>query len=92
MFASAKLLFRNFRSFRCARRISFVDPDTDLVRPDHRACWLLMSSGKTTVLESVEALLALDRVFACGAGPRQRTSEPLKSSFVDLILEFRLKI
>lgn len=52
-----ELTFHNFRSFRGERRISFVDPLTDTVRP----VTVLAGSngcGKTTVLEAIEALLA----------------------------------
>ena len=32
-----EIVFNNVRSFRGERRISFVDPDTNQVRPGHRA-------------------------------------------------------
>ncbi len=51
-----KLVFRDFRSFRGRREISFVDPLTDTVRP---VTVLAGSngSGKTTVLEVIGQLL-----------------------------------
>ncbi len=51
-----EIIFNNFRSFRGERRISFVDPLTDTVRPIS----VLAGSngtGKTTILEAIEALL-----------------------------------
>lgn len=52
-----ELLFKDFRSFRGERRITFTDPLTSLVRP---VTVLAGSngSGKTTILETIEALLA----------------------------------
>ena len=52
-----EILFNDFRSFRGERRISFVDPQTDTVRP---VTVLAGSngSGKTSVLDAIEALLA----------------------------------
>lgn len=51
-----EILFNNFRSFRGEHRISFVDPVTNTVRP----LTVLAGSngsGKTTVLEAIDALL-----------------------------------
>lgn len=51
-----EMLFHNFRSFRGEHRISFVDPATNAVRP----LTVLAGSngsGKTTVLEAIDALL-----------------------------------
>ena len=51
-----EILFNNFRSFRGEHRISFVDPTTNTVRP----LTVLAGSngsGKTTVLEAIDALL-----------------------------------
>jgi hypothetical protein len=53
-----EITFEDFRSFRGERRISFVDPVTDAVRP----VTVLAGSngcGKTTVLDAIEALLTL---------------------------------
>lgn len=52
-----ELLFKDFRSFRGERRITFTDPLTSLVRP---VTVLAGSngSGKTTILDTIEALLA----------------------------------
>lgn len=52
-----EIVFKDFRSFRGERRISFVDPLTDAVRP----VTVLAGSngcGKTTVLDTIEAMLA----------------------------------
>ncbi len=51
-----EIAFKDFRSFRGERRISFVDPLTDTVRP----VTVLAGSngcGKTTVLDAIEAML-----------------------------------
>ena len=50
--------FHNFRSFRGERRISFVDPQTDKVRPVSVLAGS-NGSGKTTVLDTIEAVLGL---------------------------------
>ena len=56
-----ELFFHDFRSFRGPHPISFVDPLTDTVRPISVLAGT-NGSGKTTILDSVEALLdfALD--------------------------------
>jgi len=53
-----EIVFENFRCFRGERRISFVDPLTDAVHP---VTVLAGSngSGKTTILDAIEALLTL---------------------------------
>jgi predicted ATPase len=53
-----EIAFKDFRCFRGERRISFVDPATDTVRP---VTVLAGSngSGKTTLLDAIEALLTL---------------------------------
>lgn len=51
-----EITFNNFRSFRGERRISFVDPVTDTVRPITVLAGS-NGSGKTTVLKAIEALL-----------------------------------
>jgi energy-coupling factor transporter ATP-binding protein EcfA2 len=53
-----EIIFRDFRSFRGERRISFINPLTDKVRP----LTVLAGSngsGKTTALDAIEALLSL---------------------------------
>lgn len=53
-----EIAFKDFRSFRGERRISFVDPLTDAVRP----VTVLAGSngcGKTTALDAIEAMLTL---------------------------------
>lgn len=57
-----EIYFNNFRSFRGEHRISFVDPVTDKVRP----VTVLGGSngtGKTTILEAIEALITLNIDF-----------------------------
>ena len=53
-----EITLKDYRCFRGERRISFVDPATDTVRP---VTVLAGSngSGKTTILDAVEALLTL---------------------------------
>ena len=66
-----EITFKDFRSFRGERRISFVDPVTDTVRP----VTVLAGSngcGKTTVLDTIEAMLAL------GPGTTQRDTGIIK--------------
>lgn len=52
-----EILFKDFRAFRGERRITFTDPSTGVVRP---VTVLAGSngSGKTTILDTIEALLA----------------------------------
>lgn len=52
-----EILFHDFRSFRGPRRISFVDPLTDTVRPVTVIAGT-NGTGKTTILDTTEALLA----------------------------------
>jgi energy-coupling factor transporter ATP-binding protein EcfA2 len=52
-----EIVFKDFRCFRGERRISFVDPVTDIVRPMTVLAGS-NGSGKTTVLDSIEAVLA----------------------------------
>lgn len=78
-----EIVFNNVRSFRGERRISFVDPNTDQVRP---VTVLAGSngSGKTTVFEAIEALLS----YVCN--PLQSNDflrEVLKSGLVHMALE-----
>lgn len=51
------IFFHDFRSFRGERLISFVDPLTDQVRPVSVLAGS-NGSGKTTILDTVEALLS----------------------------------
>jgi energy-coupling factor transporter ATP-binding protein EcfA2 len=53
-----EIVFKDFRSFRGERRISFVDPLTDAVRP----VTVLAGSngcGKTTALDAIESMMIL---------------------------------
>lgn len=52
-----EIIFNNFRSFQGERRISFVDPLTNSVRPVSIIAGS-NGSGKTTVLEAIKSLLA----------------------------------
>ena len=79
-----EILFHNFRSFRGERRISFVDPVTDTVRP----LTVLAGSngsGKTSVLEAIEALLS----FALNlSSSNELISEAQQTGLILLTLEF----
>jgi len=68
-----EILFHDFRSFRGPKRISFVDPLTETVRPISVIAGT-NGTGKTTILDTIESLLAF-------------VLEPEKPS--DLILEAR---
>lgn len=52
-----EVFFHDFRSFRGDRRISFVEPGTDIVRPLTVLAGV-NGTGKTTVIDAIEALLA----------------------------------
>ena len=78
-----EILIKNFRSFRGERRISFVDPVTDIVRP---VTVLAGSngSGKTTVLDIIDGLLTFlqDR-----NNPGDLVSEAKKTGLLAMELE-----
>jgi energy-coupling factor transporter ATP-binding protein EcfA2 len=78
-----EILFHDFRSFRGQRRISFVDPLTDTVRPMSVIAGT-NGTGKTTILDTMEALLALvlepDK-------PRDLVVEAEKTGLICLTLE-----
>lgn len=79
-----EIIFHNFRSFRGERRISFVDPLTDTVRP----VTVLAGSngcGKTTVLEAIEALLSYE-LFP--NTPNDLLQEIYEDGAAKLVLEF----
>lgn len=79
-----ELYLNNFRSFRGERRVSFVDPNTDLVRP----VTVLAGSngtGKTTVLELIEALL---RLLIDPEKPADILKQASSSSLIILTIEF----
>jgi energy-coupling factor transporter ATP-binding protein EcfA2 len=79
-----EIVFKDFRCFRGERRISFVDPATDTVRP---VTVLAGSngSGKTTLLDSIEALLAF---FLDPHSPRDLVYETQWSGSIGLVVEF----
>lgn len=82
-----EIAFTNFRSFRGEHRISFVDSETDMVRP----VTILAGSngsGKTTVLEAVEALLSY---IYLPIRESNLLNEVLKSGFIHLTLELTAK-
>jgi len=55
-----EIIYNDFRSFRGERRISFVDPLTDSVKPISVLAGT-NGTGKTSILETIEALLGLVR-------------------------------
>lgn len=78
-----EILIKDFRSFRGERRISFVDPVTDIVRPVS----VLAGSngaGKTTVLDIIDGLLTFlqDR-----NNPGDLVSEAKKAGLIAMGLE-----
>jgi energy-coupling factor transporter ATP-binding protein EcfA2 len=79
-----EIAFKDFRCFRGERRISFVDPVTDTVRP---VTVLAGSngSGKTTLLDSIEALLAF---FLDPHDPRDLVYETQWNGSIGLVVEF----
>ena len=79
-----EIFFRDFRSFRGPHRISFVDPLTDAVMPISVLAGT-NGAGKTTILETIEALLAL---LLDSAHPRDLVMEARRSGFVALTVEF----
>ena len=51
-----EIIFRDFRNFRGERRISFVDPLTDQVRPITVIAGTT-GTGKTTIRDAIEAIV-----------------------------------
>ena len=81
-----EIIFHDFRSFRGQRRISFVDPLTDAVMPISVLAGT-NGTGKTTILESVEALLA----FALDPDqPRDLVREAMESGLIHMTVEVDL--
>jgi hypothetical protein len=78
-----EIFFHNFRSFRGERRISFVDPLTDMVRPVSVLAGS-NGSGKTTILDAVEALIELETDFVTEAKKTGLVCLALELSSVDL--------
>ena len=78
-----ELIFNNFRAFRGETRISFVDPLTDAVQPVTVIAGT-NGSGKTTILDTIEALLAyaLDQ-----DKPQELIMEAQRRSLICLTLE-----
>lgn len=77
-----EVYFRDFRSFRGERRISFVDPLTDAVRP---VTVLAGSngSGKTTIFDTIEALFA----FLHPSKPTDLLEEAWDSGLIAMTVE-----
>ena len=78
-----ELHFHDFRSFRGENTISFVDPMTDAPRPVTVLAGT-NGSGKTTVFEAIEALLAF---VVDPENPRDLVLEAFDSGLVRLVLE-----
>ncbi len=68
-----EIIFRDFRNFRGERRISFVDPLTDQVHPITVIAGT-NGTGKTTILDVVEAFLKIIR------SPNDKDENALKQS------------
>jgi len=83
-----EILFHNFRSFRGERRISFVDPLTDAVRPVSVLAGS-NGSGKTTVLDVIDALLQFVERSRPGTRPVRPhlVDEALETGLICLALE-----
>lgn len=83
-----EIFFRDFRSFRGPHRIPFVDPLTDAVRPISALAGT-NGTGKTTILEASEALLA----FALDSDqPRDLVREAMETGLIHLTIEVDLPL
>ena len=81
-----EITFHDFRSFRGRRRVSFVDPLTDAVRPINVLAGT-NGTGKTTILDTIEALLA----FALDPDqPRDLVREAMETGLIHMIVEVDL--
>ena len=78
-----EIFFHDFRSFRGPHRISFVDPLTDAVMPISVLAGT-NGTGKTTIFETIEALLAL---VLDSSKPHALVTEARRTGFVALGLE-----
>jgi energy-coupling factor transporter ATP-binding protein EcfA2 len=78
-----EILFHDFRSFRGKRQISFVDPLTDAVQPMTIIAGT-NGTGKTTILDAIEALLAY---VLEPENPRDLIIEAWETGLVCLALE-----
>jgi hypothetical protein len=78
-----EIFFHDFRSFQGQRRISFVDPLTDAVRPMTVIAGT-NGTGKTTVLDAIEALLMFLRD---SESPNDLVVEAWETGLVCLALE-----
>lgn len=78
-----EVFFKDFRSFRGERKISFVDPLTDAVRPVSVLAGT-NGTGKTTVFDTIEALLT----FALEPdAPRDLINEAWATGLVGMAIE-----
>jgi predicted ATP-binding protein involved in virulence len=79
-----EIVIRDFRNFRGERRISFVDPLTDQVRPVTVIAGT-NGTGKTSILDAIEALLQFS------VGERKPNEgiykEALRSGYIHAVLE-----
>lgn len=83
-----EITFHDFRSFRGTRRISFSDLLTDAVKPINVLAGT-NGTGKTTILEAIEALLA----FALDPDqPPDLVREAMETSLIHLTIEVDLPI
>ena len=83
-----EISFHNFRSFRGWRRISFVDPLTDASMPISVLAGT-NGTGKTTILDAIEALLA----FALDPDrPRDLIREAMETGLIHLTVEVDLPV
>ena len=81
-----ELFFHDFRSFRGPHCVSFVDPLTDAVRPISVLAGT-NGTGKTTILDTIEALLA----FALDPDPpRELVREALETGLIRMTIEVDL--
>ena len=81
-----ELLFHDFRAFRGPHRISFTDPLTDAVRPISVLAGT-NGTGKTTILDAIEALLA----FALDPDqPRDLVREAMETGMIRMTIEVDL--
>ena len=81
-----EIFFHDFRSFRGPHRISFVDELTDAVMPISVLAGT-NGAGKTTILESIEALLA----FALDPDqPRDLVREAMETGLIRMVVELDL--
>lgn len=82
-----EILLHDFRSFRGRRRISFINPLTDAVRPVTVIAGT-NGTGKTTILDAIEAMLAF---VLEPENPRDLVTEAWETGLICLTVEFTPK-